>query len=94
MDFIIIIFIIIPIFLLFIVSSWYNICSLKTMKQRIEIIKWLFKHNNYKELKIYYDRVTFGQHAFRLFCFRDPKKLYDPELFNTFHLLIHGEFKR
>lgn len=72
------------------IISWYNYCNIKTSRQRTQIIDWVFAHKNYSELRDYYDAVSYDQHQNALMRFKNPYKLYDPDLFSTFHMIKHG----
>ena len=62
----------------------------KTLKERTQLIAWVFYHKNYKELLAMYEAVDCNKHYKANFYFRNPFLLYNPELFSTFHLLKHG----
>lgn len=71
---ILLIILMVLLFLLFVINIWYFICNSRTLKQRLAIINWVYIHNNnYEELKYYFDQITYHQHSFALFCFKDPK---------------------
>jgi hypothetical protein len=62
----------------------------KTLKERTQLIDWVFYHKNYKELLAMYEAVDWNKHYKANFYFRNPFLLYDPQLFSMFHLMIHG----
>jgi hypothetical protein len=72
---------------------WEVHCSYKTLKQRMAIIKWIFHHKNYEDLERYYEAVSSDAHMRANRLFRNPYKLYDPDLFSHFHLMTHGSRK-
>lgn len=71
-------------------SIWRLVAITIAGKQRLQLLDWIFYHNNYDELLGYYDKVTYDKHIQYFMMFRNPYKLYDPELFSTFHLIKHG----
>jgi len=69
---------------------WWGYCSKKTSKHRMQLLDWIFCHKNYEELQEYFDMVSYDDHMRALIWFKDPFKLYDPDMFSTFHLIKHG----
>lgn len=72
------------------ILNWRIYCIHKTAAQRQQIIDWVFAHKNYDELRNYYESVSFNQHRNALMRFKNPFKLYDPDLFSMFHMIKHG----
>lgn len=70
--------------------AWSTFCNNKTSKHRQQLVNWVFAHNNYKELISYYKEVSYEQHLWAMIKFQNPFKLYDSELFSSFHMLRHG----
>jgi len=69
---------------------WSFVAAQITLRHRLALIEWIAKHNEMKELFDLFNQVTFREHYARLLSFRNPKRLYDPYLFSTFHAMKYG----
>lgn len=62
----------------FVGGIWLMICNHRTWKQRMQIIDWIFdSSSNWRRRNAEYDQVSYDQHMWALFTFRNPRKLYN-----------------
>lgn len=60
-----------------VLSVWFLICNQRTYSQRIKIINWVYDSSgNWQQRSREYNQVSYDQHLWTLFTFRNPQKLY------------------
>jgi hypothetical protein len=58
-------------------TFWFLMCNHRTYSQRIKIINWVYDGSgNWRQRDREYNRVSYDQHLWALFTFRNPQKLY------------------
>ena len=61
---------------------WYVICNEITLRQRINLVKqWFGEAGGIKR----YKAVTYDEHLWALFCFKNPMKLYKDKTNDQIH---------
>lgn len=60
-----------------VLSVWFLMCNHRTYSQRIKIIDWVYDGSgNWRQRSQEYNQVSYYQHLWTLFTFRNPQKLY------------------
>lgn len=65
---------------IFTLLAWFDHCNDKTLRQRSSIIKNIPSDDFFEKMDRF-RQVTYNQHLWALFFFRDPYKLYDHSIF-------------
>lgn len=62
----------------FFACMWFLVCNSRTYKHRMQLIDWIYDGTgNWRKRSACFESVSYDQHLWYIFTFRDPKKLYD-----------------